>query len=172
MKFNSHAILSIVAALLLAAGCTQQATQAGSPSVQNGRQFQLSREPRGAIGILDARGRDVDGQELVLIGKIGGVTNPWVKGYASFIVSDTTAANVAGHKHADGCDCKFCKQKHRAADSIAVVEIVDRDGKVIRVGAQQLLGLKAGQTVVVRGRARVDSLGCMTLSARGVYIRR
>lgn len=170
MQRQAGIIALMAAVLAVTGGCGR--TSATTNSAPESSAYVLPAEPQGSIGVLDARTRDVDGQEVVLVGRIGGVPNPWVQGYASFIVSDLGAPDATAHKHADGCDCKFCAQKHRAADSIAVVEIVDGNGHLLRTDAQQLLGLKAGQTVVVRGRARVDSLGCMTLATSGVYIRR
>lgn len=163
--------IALLMVISFVAGCAQSSVSATTPETKRS-EIRLAKEPRGAIGVLDARKMDVDGQELTLVGRVGGVPNPWIQGYASFIISDLKAPDALKHQHAHGCDCKFCKQKHRAADSIAVVEIVDAGGRVVRTNAQQLLGLKTGHVVVVQGRARVDSLGCMTLSANRIYVRR
>ena len=53
-----------------------------------------------------------------------------------------------------------------------IVEVVDAKGQVPAVDARKLLGLAEGQTVVVRGEARIDGLGNLAVRARGVHLRR
>jgi hypothetical protein len=128
--------------------------------------------------------------EVVVVGRIGGVPNPWKQAQpdypwsasqAQFVIADAAAATEveehshAGHAHEDPHhDCPFCAE---AANSnvVAVVRFTDSDGKVIPVDARQLFELEGDETVVVRGKAHLlgDSKdGVLMVDANGLYVRR
>ena len=52
-----------------------------------------------------------------------------------------------------------------------MVKIVDASGKTVAMDAKKSLGLKELQTVVVRGRAKRDETGNLTVLADGVFVR-
>jgi hypothetical protein len=54
---------------------------------------------------------------------------------------------------------------------MATVKVVDGDGQTVKGDARQLLGLKELNTVVVKGRARRDEAGNLTVLASGLYRR-
>jgi len=123
-------------------------------------------------------------QEVVLVGQIGGMPNvwkethpdfPWYAGQASFFLVDSKiATQFASHAHAHGGeDCAFCRQlAAKNANAIAVVNLVDAQGKIIEVDARQLLGLKDRQTVVIRGRAKLLAGALLVVDADGIYVPR
>ena len=49
--------------------------------------------------------------------------------------------------------------------------MVDNKGDAVRTPARELLGVKESQTVVVRGKAKRDDKGNLTVLATGVYVR-
>ena len=51
------------------------------------------------------------------------------------------------------------------------MRVVDQQGNVVSQDARKLFGLTAGQLVVVRGRAKVDSIGNLVVTADGIYPR-
>jgi hypothetical protein len=152
---------------LLAAGCNRvQAEMAAARA-----QFLLAEEPADAQGVLDLRDAGTTG-DVVVVGRVGGVSQPWSKGQALFIISDPTAGDDGGHVCIDE-GCPFCANKKQAEnEAIAVVQFVDAQGRVLPLDARELFDLQTQQTVVVRGRAKIDELGSLILSANGLYIRR
>ncbi len=52
-----------------------------------------------------------------------------------------------------------------------MVKVVDDGGKTVATDARKLLGLKELQTVVVRGRAKRDEAGNVTVLADGIFVR-
>ena len=123
-------------------------------------------------------------QEVVLVGQIGGMPNvwkeshpdfPWYTGQASFFLIDSKiATQFASHAHAHGGeDCAFCRQlAAKNANAIAVVNLVDAQGKIIEIDARQLMGLKERQTVVIRGRAKLLAGALLVVDADGIYVPR
>jgi hypothetical protein len=86
---------------------------------------------------------------VTVVGRIyGGDQNPFDAKSASFTVVERPEA---GHDHEDPSDCVFCKRK-LADGAMAVVKLVDPNGKPISQSADQLLGLKKNQDVIVQGK--------------------
>jgi hypothetical protein len=123
--------------------------------------------------------------DVVLTGVVGGLPNPseqsnpdfpFSKNKAVLFVADPHAvAEMAEHEHhhAPGEECSFCAaHSGESARYLAVVNFTDESGKTIPVDARELFGLKENQHVVVRGKAKVDPSGLLTVAANGLYIRK
>ena len=135
----------------------------------------LSEEPAGSIGILEARENEDALGEVVLYGQIGSKNETWQEGKATFVITDPTALHDEeddGHDHEN---CPFCKAKReggKVPNPTAIVQIVDEEQKVLPIDARELFEVEEGDMVVVTGSAQVDAIGSLTLSAKGVYVRR
>ena len=161
--------VAMLSVLGLASGCSRTESEMAAARAK----FLLAEEPADAQGVLDLREGAVTG-DVVVVGRVGGVSQPWSKGQALFVISDPTAGGDDGHVCTDD-GCPFCAKKKEAqaeTEAIAVVQFVDDQGQVLPLDARQLFDLKVQQTVVVRGKAKVDDLGSIILSANGLYIRR
>lgn len=166
-------------ALLISCGCGQStvADVKLDPALAAHRdKVLLIDEPADAVGILELRDAKPADTEVVVFGRVGGVADPWTRDKASFVISDPTLASAEEHGHTgsngEACNCPFCVANRKPADGIAIVEVVDQDGKVMPFDARRLLGVAVDETIVVRGRARVDGLGNLVVAANGCYIRR
>jgi hypothetical protein len=144
----------------------------------------LATEPAAAQSIVEARG-GLEGkpaaQDVVLVGRIDGLSQPtWDPQRAAFMLADLSLqakSDAGGESHDetpkhDAENCPFCKVKSKKElASLALVEVVDELGSVPQVDARELLGLKDGQVVVVRGQGQVDDLGNMVVRASGLFVR-
>lgn len=132
----------------------------------------LVSEPEKAVSLIEAKSILTKESEIVLLGRIGaGELDPFEKGTASFVLSEALADDHGNDDGHDASDCPFCKR--RAAEvPIATIELHDEAGKPIAVGADKLLGLKKGQTVVVQGRGiYVADLDTIQVKASKLFIR-
>ena len=123
-------------------------------------------------------------REVVVVGQIGGMPNiwpethpdfPWYEGQASFFLVDRKVAEkFAAHaRHHGGQECAFCRQlAAKNVNAIAVVNLVDENGEILRVDARKLLDLKERETVVVRGRAKLLAGAMLVIDATGVHVSR
>jgi len=123
--------------------------------------------------------------EVTMVGMVGGLHNPWQKtepefpfggGQAKLFLCDAEAVaelEAHGHHHAPGEECAFCAA-HAADQSemIAVVRFLGKDGKILPCDARQMFDLKGGETVVVRGKARVVEGGLLVVEAEGLFVQR
>jgi len=166
-------ILLFVAPLAVAAGCGGSSpTPAAAGASAAGAAYLLSSEPAGAKSVLDARADAKDADDVVLVGRIGGDTNPWINGQAAFLVVDGSL-KPCNEKDDDGCPTPwdYCCDGDTLPSSKAMVKVVDRSGKTVATDARELLGLQESQTVVVRGRATRDGAGNLTVLADGIFVR-
>lgn len=158
-------------------GCgTQSATDTDQPQASNidKTKYILSEEPEGAVGVIIAREDAKDQDNIVLVGRIGGQKNPWIKGRSAFTVIDAAMAVVAtGEESSNGQVClEDCCASLRA-DCTTLVKIVDENGKPLSIDARELLSAKENDMVVVQGKVhRDEEQGIFNVAATGVYIRR
>ena len=69
-------------------------------------------------------------------------------------------------------NCVFCRRlAEKNAHAIAVVNFVDEAGNILPVDARELLALREGQTIVVRGTAKLLGGTMLIINANGVYFR-
>ncbi len=144
---------SLLVGCWLAVGCTARvapppppqaaAQSAADPRVTELREkYLLAAEPSGAVSISAAKQSLESQPEFVLMGRIGvGSHDPWEPGKATFVISDAVP-DKSGHASQPGHDkdnCPFCKRRASAAESTAIIQLVDEAGQVLPVDARQLL---------------------------------
>ena len=139
------------------------------PSVE-GAQFVVTTEPTNAIPVGMARGSAEDEQEVTIIGRIGGSTEPFVDGLAAFTIVDPMVPYCAAE---EGCPTPwdYCCTQDQVKGNIATVKVVDDAGKPVTGDARQLLGVKELSTVVIQGKATRDDQGNLTVAATKVFVR-
>jgi hypothetical protein len=161
---------TLLAALTLGCSEADDASQAGAVAPQvaaQGAKYRLTAEPADPTSVAEARKSVADGDEVTVVGCVGGSQKPIVEQAAAFRIADE--ALVACD---DGCTTPwdYCCSAN-LAESVAMVRVVDQSGATVPTDARQLLGIKESQTVVVQGRAKRDEAGNFTILATGVYVR-
>lgn len=168
--------LSVIGLLLVTSlvqvGCgTAPGSQSPTAKV-DGAQFLLQEEPEGAISVITARETAEDGKPLVLMGRVGGASNPWIEGRAAFMLIDPSVMVVAnGSDSAEGEICMDDCCAGERAECTSLVKVVDTAGNIVPVDARELLGLKESDLVVVKGTAKKDKSGNFSMLATKVYVR-
>ena len=166
----------IFGSLVVAAiGCSQQqsTTSRTSTTHVDSSKYLLATEPEAGKDVIQVRADAQNEDEVVVIGRIGGSVNPWVEGRAAFSIVD---ASLKACSDREGDDCPqpwdYCCETDRLPTSKLLVTIVDNQGKLVPADARELLNVKELQTVVVRGTAKRDDAGNLTVLASGVYVRK
>lgn len=161
----------------LISGCSTESdvatpSAATSPAVSSSA-YLLADEPDGAIGVIEARESSKDGEEIIVVGQIGGSTQPWIEGRAAFTLLDASMSVVQEGEECSGE--QVCMGDCCAAERVCcttLVKFVDGAGQVVPVDARNLLGVHAEDTVVIRGKVKKDEKGNFLVVASGVYVRR
>jgi hypothetical protein len=158
---------------MAAAGCKQSSSSSGNTPADGSAaalasSYRLESEPTGAKDVKAARSAAKEGENVVVVGRIGGDRNPWIEGLAAFTIVD-----VALKPCEDGCDAPwdYCCDLADLPASKVVVKIVDDQGRAVPIDSRKLLGVKEMQTVVTRGKAKRDEAGNLTVLASGVFVR-
>lgn len=138
----------------------------------DGSKYLLTAEPTGAQEVIQARKNAKDGDDIVIVGRIGG-EKPWVKGRAAFTVVDNSLKACSDRP---GDECKtpwdYCCETEKLPTSTALVKVIDADGKLVAADAKSLLDVKELSTVFVKGKAKRDDAGNLTVLATGVYVKK
>src|SRR5205807_3311154 len=153
-------------------GARRQPPAANAPAA-DGTKYLLAEEPSGAKPVKEVRQAAKDGDEVVIVGRIGGSAKPWVAGRAGFQIVDPSF-KPCNEKGDDACTTPWdycCDAKEDLVQGMAMVRVVDAGGQTVAADARQLLGLKELDTVVVRGQAKRDERGNLTVLAAGVHRR-
>jgi hypothetical protein len=165
-------LLVVALSLTSTLGCGRSDTapyasqEAGSPDSK----YVAKTEPQGAVDVKAARESVQHNEEVVLVGRIGGSAEPFVNGIAAFSIVDLKVPHCSAE---EGCPTPwdYCCEQNQVKDNIAMVKIVDADGKPVARDARALLGVKELSTVVVHGKAARDAEGNLALLADQVFLR-
>ncbi len=133
--------------------------------------YLLATEPADAQAVCSMRENAQDGDEIVVVGRIGGEADPWVEGIAAFSLVDQ-GLRPCNEIPGDNCPkpWDYCCEPELAEGRV-LVRLVDAEGKPVHSDARILLGVKELQTVVVQGKAQKDEAGNVTLLANAIFVR-
>jgi hypothetical protein len=166
----------VVAAGLSGCGSSGDLSKPGAssaPSAVPDARYVLSEEPAEAKTVIEARKDAKDGDDVTITGRIGGDVDPWVKGRAAFLIVDPSLVPCS-ERAGDSCTTPwdYCCDTDRLAESKATIKFVDEGGQALATDARQLLGVKELERVTIRGKAKRDEAGNLTVLARGIYVKR
>lgn len=168
-----------VVALLNLVACSQQdstpmaSAPASTPVNVDGTKYILSEEPTNAADVIQVRKEAKDSDDVVIVGRIGGSENPWIDGRAAFSIVD---GSIKACTDIPGDTCQtpwdYCCETPKLPMGIALVKFVDDDGNLVKADARELLNVKELSTVVVKGKAKRDEAGNLTVLASGIYVQK
>jgi len=166
---------SILASLLI--GCSQEATvpmpsERAMPIVDRSK-ILLTVDPGAANDVIKVRENSSDGDDVVIVGRIGGSQNPWIEGRAAFSIVDGSLKACSDIEE-DNCPTPwdYCCETSKLSTATALVKIVDERGDLVKADARELLQIKELSTVIVQGKAKRDDAGNLTILANTVYVKK
>ena len=123
---------------------------------QMGTRTCCDEQPKDAADVIALRKDAKDKQDVVVVGRIGGRPNPWIKGAAAFSIVDRSLKPC---NEIEGDTCKtpwdYCCEADLPKATVLVM-FVDDEGKIVKQDARELLGVKELDTLYHRrqGEAR------------------
>lgn len=160
----------------LVVGCGQttttpapQSTSTTPAASASGAEFLLHEQPVDAKPVADIRESAEDGVDVTILGRIGGGENPWVEGRAAFTIVDP---KIEPCHPGEGCPTPwdYCCSTDQLPKNRAMIKMVDATGGTVEQDARKLLGVKELQTVVIKGKAKRDEAGNLTVLADRLFI--
>ena len=122
---------------------------------------------------LGARHTAKKGDTITITGRVGGAKDPFVPGRAvlTLVGEELPACN---ENPDDRCAIPwdYCCELEKMKENKALVKVVDGKGTPVAKGAKDLLGVKELTMVVVRGKAKRDAEGNLTVLAEKVFIKK
>jgi len=170
-------LFSLGLALAVIVGCGTTAgptTTTTSTGAAPDARYVLAEEPADAQPVIAVRKDAKDGDEVTITGRIGGDVDPWVKGRATFVIVDPSL-QACSERAGDTCETPWdfcCEEIGHLNQSKATIKIVDDAGETVSTDARELLGVTELATVTIRGQAKRDEAGNLTVLAKGVYVKR
>jgi hypothetical protein len=163
------AVAAAVLTLLLAIAALPVGAE-GRNSRNANEKFLLKEQPKDAADVLAVRKDAKDRQEVVVVGRIGGRVNPWVKGSAVFSIVDRSL-KPCNEIPGDTCETPwdYCCATDLPKATLMVM-VTDEQGKILKKDARELLGVKELDTVVVRGTAKRDKAGNVSILASKMFV--
>jgi hypothetical protein len=168
-KLN-RATLMVPALVALIGIMTSQSLGAESSPKTVDKKFLLEKAPQRAAEVATTRKDAKDGQEVVVVGRVGGRKSPWVKNAAAFSIVDRSM-KACNERPGDTCPTPwdFCCEADLPKSTLLVL-VQDADGKLIKKDARELLGVKELDTVFIQGKVKRDKTGNVTLVADKLFV--
>lgn len=136
----------------------------------DGDAYKLDEKPKDAHDVIAVRKDVEDKQDVVVVGRIGGRPNPWIKGTAAFSIVDRSLKPC---NEIEGDTCKtpwdYCCESDLPKATVLVM-FVDEEGKIVKQDARELLGVKELDTLTIVGKAKRDKAGNVTVLASKVFV--
>lgn len=159
-----------LAALALTASCGSE-TDESAPAPKAGAEpagLFVDSTPDGARPVAELRAAAAVGEEVVLQGRIGGRSKPFVGAQAMFVVVDT-GLKACSDDECDDCPTPWdycCSPAEEIAAHSATVQVVGDDGEVLAQGLEGVHGLRPLAHVVVQGKVRSTDGGLLVDAER------
>jgi hypothetical protein len=168
MIIRTTGLMLAVITLLIVVGCNNE-EQVTKPAM-DGTSYLLSSQPTDVLQVKQFLEQAKDGDQVAVVGRIGGERDPWVEGLAIFTIVDNSLT-PCNEIPEDQCKTPwdYCCATDIATSRIAV-EIVDKNEEIVLESANRLLKVKELQRVVVQGTTRRDDDGKVSLIATGIFV--
>lgn len=128
----------------------------------------LNQEPAETTSIAAAT-EAVESNDLVTIvaDVVSDESKAFVKGQAAFLVTE-----VGENSTCSDVDCPFCDKCKGKKASNATVQFVDQSGNPLPIDTRDLLGISAGDTIVIKGKGEMlEGLNMLQVTAENIFVR-
>lgn len=170
-------IASVIAILALAA-CGDTSPRNATPAAAAPPSLPEGFVTKGAAtgtNVAAARASAQVGQELVIVGRIGGSVDPFVAGRAIFTIVDPALVSCADMDDPDHCKTPWdycCEDRDAMKRGTATIEITDASGKPLSLSVRGLQGLDPLATIAVTGTVTErNDAGLLVVRAKRIEVR-
>ena len=178
--FLSKPIAALVAITVFSftVACDKPAPTAANPVAQNAGSTALpanllvTKQPVGAIGVIEARTAAKTGDRVAVIGRIGGSRAPFVSSRAIFTIVDQSMKSCLETDEEEHCPRPWdycCEEKKELAKSMASIEINDANGKPLALALESEGTFKPLMLIAVEGTLQSTEGGSFVVRAEHVY---
>ncbi len=133
------------------------------------------RGPAQGTHVAAAKAAARQGEEITLVGRIGGSVNPFVADRAIFTIADPALVSCADMDDPDHCKTPWdycCEDRAKMRAGTATIEVAGADGKPLAVALRGVQGLEPLATVAVSGTVvERNDAGLLVVRAKRIEVR-
>lgn len=131
--------------------------------------------PEGARGVGAVKA-DADATgDVVIHGRLGGRKEPFVDGFAVFLLADVSMSPCGAESDNPCCATPWdycCEPRESLAAKTATIQVVGANGKPLRTSLEGQHGLKPLKEVTVAGKvAQRDDAGTLVINANRIHVK-
>lgn len=134
--------------------------------------LRLTSAPTGAKEVAELKQAVKDGDQVVVRGVVAGRAEPIATNRAILTLLDT-AIKTCDKNPADGCKTPWdacCEPADVLAKNSLTVQVVDGEGRPLKVTLSSLEGVKPLAQLVVSGTVSMNADGAVLLNAKGIHV--
>jgi hypothetical protein len=132
--------------------------------------FLLTTNPTPASNVVETKEKAKDGEEVIVHGRV----KDFVKGYAVLVIADTSMKACVDNPE-ETCPTPWdycCNPKEKIEKSVATVQLSEDGATPIKVELEGFRGLqRLSSYVTVKGKAKRDEAGNLTIVASNIFIK-
>lgn len=132
-------------------------------------------EPADAKSVLEVKVDAKAGDAIVISGRIGGSTDPFVAERAMFTIVDKSIPFCGQVSKEDTCKTPWdycCEPADRLANHSATIQVVGADGRPLKTGLSNVAALKPTNEVVVKGKvAQKEGSKILVVNAESIFVK-
>lgn len=133
----------------------------------------LKESPTTAANVADLKKTAKEGEEVILRGQIGGQAKDVFSGNRAMMMVADMKLKACNKNPGDTCETPWdfcCVPQNEKAAAIAIVQVVDEKGKLVKSSLKGAGGMDHLSVVVVKGKVAKNEGGNMIVNASGIYV--
>lgn len=135
--------------------------------------FMLAKQPEGAKWVEEAKETAKTGDKVLIRGRIGGSTAPFVEGRAVFTLMGDGIKACSTRTEDKCCNTPWdycCETAEAIAKHSATIQVVDADGVPLRTGLKGIGGMKELSEVIVQGTVKEAKGKVLIVNSTGIFV--
>ena len=166
-------MVRVNASLLFVCLCAAFVGIAGVHSAELPADLFLKESPTTATNVGELKKSAKEGDEVVLRGQVGGQEKDVINGTrAMFMIADMKLVSC-NKMPGDTCKTPWdfcCVPVNEKAANIAIVQVVDAKGKLVKASLKGANGLDNLSVVVIKGKVAKSDSNNLIVNASGIYV--
>lgn len=166
------AATSIAFALSSCGDSTEEAAPEANASDPKLEAIFVEADPGNAVSVIEARKDVTPGNEVTLVGRVGGALNPFTEDYALFVLADNTL-ETCDRIPGDECPTPWdacCADPDVIKNSRLTVQVLGADSRPVEQSLKGVKGLKELDELVITGTvADTSTADNLIVNATSIY---
>lgn len=134
----------------------------------------VAEAPAGPKDVSEVKNASETGQDVVVVGRIGGSEDPFVDGRAVFTLADLKMKACDEMDMPDSCKKPWdycCEPRENIVANTCTIQVVDADGRPLKATLKGAGKLTEGARIVVKGKISQKQDQTLVINAESIYVK-